>query len=261
MILQTIGKVNLDTDIQFKEDFAVVEDYLLSLPNYKDVVVAGHSRGGATALQLARKHTLEAHVFQPVTVMDIEKREGEAGTLSVDGSKLKVNKRHIYKNTEDYTPSNLMSAIDSRESHYLIDFEGTSIPLIQSIDAHQLYHFHKDAVGYVLQEKHKGEFAINRELEIIAKIEDIETLNDEMVYGSKEDINYNEEEYEDVKEYIIPTTRELVYFDRPFIPNNKSNVMDTNGDGIVSYTEFLNYYKKLGYNTKQIKEMFKTFSN
>lgn len=261
MMLQTVGKVNLDTDIQFKEDFAVIEDYLLSLPNYKDVVVTGHSRGGATALKLARKHTLEAHVFQPVTVMDIEQREGEAGTLSVDGSKLKVNKRHIYKNTEDYTPSNLMSAIDSRESHYLIDFEGTSIPLIQSIDAHQLHHFHKDAVGYVLQEKHKGEFAINRELEIIAKIEDIETLNDEMVYGSKEDINYNEEEYEDVKEYIIPTTRELVYFDRPFIPNNKSNVMDANGDGIVSYNEFLNYYKKLGYNIKQIKEMFKTFSN
>tara|TARA_R100000951_G_scaffold3472_2_gene4636 strand:+ start:242 stop:1579 length:1338 start_codon:yes stop_codon:yes gene_type:complete len=261
MILQTVGKFNLDTDIQFKEDFAVVEDYLLSLPDYKDVVVTGHSRGGATALKLARKHTLEAHVFQPVTVMDIEKREGEAGTLSVDGSKLKVNKRHIYKNTEDYTPSNLMSAIDSRESHYLIDFEGTSLPLIQSIDAHQLHHFHKDAIGYVLQEKHKGEFAINRELEIIAKIADIETLNDEMVYGSKEDINYNEEEYEDVKEYIIPTTRELVYFDRPFIPNNKSNVMDANGDGIVSYTEFFNYYKKLGYNTKQIKEMFKTFSN
>ncbi len=301
MMLQTIGKVNLDTDIQFKEDFAVVEDYLLSLPNYKDVVVTGHSRGGATALKLARKHTLEAHVFQPVTVMDIEKREGEAGTLSVDGSKFKVNKRHIYTNTEDYTPSNLMSSIDSRESHYLIEFDrsaknvagGTIIGgtigsiagvagqtvgsllgghITQSIDAHQLHHFHKDAAGYVLQEKHKGEFAINRELEIIAKIEDIERSNNEdipydedlyeIVYGTKEDINYIEEDYVNVKDMIIPTTREMVFSDIPFIPNNstqiETNKMDTNGDGVVSYTEFFNYYKKLGYSTNRIKELFRS---
>ncbi len=273
MIGQTMGRMNLDTDIQFKEDYKVVEDYLLSLPNYKDVIVAGHSRGGATALKLARTHTLEAHVFQPVTVGDIEKKDTRAGTLSVEdeGTTLNIKKRHIYTNTEDYTPSNLMSSIDSQETQYVIDFEGISIPLIQSIDAHQLHHFHKDAIGYVLASKgSRADIPVNKMTEDEARelgydMDDDDLPYDEdlyeMVYGSKEDINYNEEEYEDVKEYIIPTTRELVFFDRPFIPNNKSNVMDTNGDGIVSYTEFLNYYKKLGYNTKQIKEMFKTFSN
>ena len=275
MMLQTMGRINLNTDTQFKEDYKVIEDYLLSLPNYKDVIVAGHSRGGATALQLARTHTLEAHVFQPVTVGDIEKRDTKAGTLSIqdEGTTLNIKKRHIYTNTEDYTPSNLMSSIDSQETQYIIDFEGTSIPLIQALDAHQLHHFHKDAVGYVLASKgSRADIPVNKmtEEQAIELGYDLRDDDDipydediyEMVYGTKEDINYIEEDYVNVKDMIIPTTREMIFSSIPFIPNNntqiETNKMDTNGDGVVSYTEFFNYYKKLGYNTNRIKELFKS---
>jgi len=267
MIKQTVFKKNNDVDLQYKRDYNAIEDYLLSLPNYKDVTVTGHSRGGATALQLARTHTLEAHVFQPVTVGDIEKRDTKAGTLVIEdeGSTLKVKRRHIYTNAEDYTPSNLVNPNDTRETRYVLDYDGYNIPLVQSLDAHQLHHFHKDATGYVLQQK--DDFAINRMMEEDARelgynMDDDDIPYDEdlyeMVYGSKEDINYNEEEYEDANEYIIPTTREMVFHERPFIPNNRQSKLDTNGDGIVSYAEFLNYYKKLGYNTNQIKKMFRS---
>lgn len=275
MIKQTVFKKDFDTDLQYKQDYNAIEDYLLNLPFYKDVVVTGHSRGGAIALELARKHNLVAHVFQPVTVRDIEQKDSKAGTLSIkeEGGDLtlKINRRHIYTNEEDYTPSNLVNPEDTRETRYVLDYDGYKVPLVQSLDAHQLHHFHKDATGYELASK-GSRVPVNKmtEDEAIELGYDLRDDDDipydedlyEIVYGTKEDINYIEEDYVNVKDMIIPTTREMVFSSIPFIPNNstqiETNKIDTNGDGVVSYTEFFNYYKKLGYSTNRIKELFRS---
>ena len=129
---QTVLKLNLDTGNQYKKDYEDIEDYLLNLPNYKDVVITGHSRGGQTGLELARKHKLKAHIFQPVSVKNIEAVASKEGIVDMKDSSLSeddatitftINERRIYTNKEDTTPSNLVNPTDTSEKQYIIDYD------------------------------------------------------------------------------------------------------------------------------------------
>ena len=270
---QTVLKLNLDTGNQYKKDYEDIEDYLLNLPNYKDVVITGHSRGGETGLQLARKHKLKAHIFQPVSVKNIEAVASKEGIVDMKDSSLSeddatitftINERRIYTNKEDTTPSNLVNPTDTSEKQYIIDYDPSlhsntaMIPGFKQLSAHKLNNFHKEAVGYAASSKidlARGDYHINH----LTEREAIE-----LGYDMGDDDYYIE--------YMQP-----VFNDRPFTPQNtlKDNVtndkiknrvtpsiigdaLDTDGNMVISYIEFVRYWSKRGYPINKIKEMFKS---
>ena len=284
---QTLLKMNLDTDLQYKKDYEEVEDYLLNLPNYKDVVITGHSRGGQTGLELARKHRLKAHIFQPVTVRNIEATDSRLGIVGMKDSSLTddstitftLNQRHIYTNKEDTTPSNLVNPRDTSEKQYIIDYDpslhttslvGGNADVYKQFSAHKLNNFHKDAVGYAASSKNDivdfgddmdfNDYPVNRLTEQEAAEMGYDMTDDD--YDIEEDFSI--EEYVNVRnnDLIVPVSkRSLLFSDIPFIPNTspmQKDTLDTNGDGLVSYNEFYTYYKKKGFADIRIKKLFKS---
>ena len=272
---QTVLKLNLDTGNQYKKDYEDIEDYLLNLPNYKDVVITGHSRGGETGLQLARKHKLKAHIFQPVSVKNIEAVASKEGIVDMKDSSLSeddatitftINERRIYTNKEDTTPSNLVNPTDTSEKQYIIDYDPSlhsntaMIPGFKQISAHKLNNFHKEAVGYAASSKidlARGDYHINH----LTEREAIE-----LGYDMGDDPFIERIQYADP-----------VFNERPFTPQNtlKDNItrdkikntitpsiigdaLDTDGNMVISYIEFVRYWSKRGYSMDKIKQMFKS---
>ena len=283
---QTVLKLNLDTGNQYKKDYEDIEDYLLNLPNYKDVAITGHSRGGQTGLELARKHKLKAHIFQPVTVRDIEAVGSREGIVDMKGTSLNdddaaitftMNERRIYTNKEDTTPSNLVNPRDTSEKQYIIDYDPSlhsntaMIPGFKQISAHKLNNFHKEAVGYAASSKNDlvdfgddldfNDYPINHLTEQEA-IDMGYDMNDDD-YDIEEDFSIEEFANISNSDLIVPVSkRALMFNDRPFIPNtSQQDNIDLNGDGIVSYNEFYRYYKKRNYTDTRIKKLFKSLDS
>ena len=283
---QTVLKLNLDTDNQYKKDYEDIEDYLLNLPNYKDVVITGHSRGGQTGLELARKHKLKAHIFQPVTVRDIEAVGSREGIVDMKGTSLNdddaaitftMNERRIYTNKEDTTPSNLVNPRDTSEKQYIIDYDPSlhsntaMIPGFKQLSAHKLNNFHKEAVGYAASSKNDlvdfgddldfNDYPINHLTEQEA-IEMGYDMTDD--YDMEEDFSIDEFANIRDSDLIVPVSkRSILFSDVPFIPNTSQiqDKLDANGDGIVSYNEFYTYYKKRNYTDTRIKKLFKSLDS
>ena len=285
---QTVLKLNLDTGNQYKKDYEDIEDYLLNLPNYKDVVITGHSRGGETGLELARKHRLKAHIFQPVTVRDIEavgSREGIVGmkdtSLNDDDAAITftMNERRIYTNKEDTTPSNLVNPRDTSEKQYIIDYDPSlhsntaMIPGFKQLSAHKLNNFHKEAVGYAASSKNDlvdfgddldfNDYPINHLTEREAIELGYDMGDDD--YDIEDDFSIDEFANIRDSDLIVPVSkRSILFSDVPFIPNTsqmQQDKLDANGDGIVSYNEFYRYYKRKGYTDMGIKKLFKSLDS
>ena len=285
---QTVLKLNLDTGNQYKKDYEEVEDYLLNLPNYKDVVITGHSRGGETGLELARKHKLKAHIFQPVSVKNIEAVGSKEGIVDMKDSSLSeddatitftFNERRIYTNKEDTTPSNLVNPTDTSEKQYIIDYDPSlhsntaMIPGFKQLSAHKLNNFHKEAVGYAASSKidlARGDYHINHLTEQEAIELGYDMGDDDYDIGDDDyDIedDFSTDEFANIRDsdLIVPVSkRSILFSDVPFIPNTsqmQQDKLDANGDGIVSYSEFYRYYKKRNYTDTRIKKLFKSLDS
>jgi len=263
---QTILKMNLDTDAQYKKDYEDIEDYLLNLPNYKDVTITGHSRGGQTGLELARKHKLKAHVFQPVTVRGIEETDSRLNMVSMKDTSLidespitlKINKRNIYTNNEDTTPSNLVDPTSTSETHYVIDYDSSLHinPIFKTFNAHKLNNFNKDAVGYRRAKRDNSlDYPINRLTEQEARDLGYDMDDDGMYDDDIEEIEYPIQAFSE-RAFVPNNTFIRDKIENEVVPTMSLDMLDADGDGIVTYIEFVRYWSKRGYSIIRIKEMF-----
>ena len=223
----------------FDSDVEMLEKSLLeavrTYPN-KKFVLLGHSRGAMASLVLGRKLNIQTHAYNPAS---------KRGEYHRDYSGHDTHNINIYTTNRDIVPSHLRNTAGySPETHINIITQNQDIMF-----EHGIGHF-VDSNGWMS-----------------LRVRD-NPLNE---FYTEDDDTIIVDPFIERIEYAEP-----VFNNRPFTPQNtlKDNItrdkiknrvtpsiigdaLDTDGDMVVTYIEFVRYWTKRGYPINRIKTMFK----
>jgi len=218
----------------FKDDVMILEKALLAaVRQYPDkkFVLLGHSRGGIASLILGRKLNLQTHAYNPASNRAEHHRDYEGYDTS------NIN---IYTTNRDMVPRNLRNTAGfSPETHINIITQNQDIMF-----EHGIGHF-ADAQAWMslrVRENPLNEFFSEED--------------DVIVDPFIERIEYPVQAFSNIP--FIPNNFSRVNLDNEVIAPTPSESMDADGDGVVTYIEFVRYWSKRGYSMDRIKEMFNT---
>jgi len=218
----------------FKDDVMILEKALLQAvrkyPN-KKFVLLGHSRGAGAALVLGRKLNLQTHGYNPASTRGEHHRDyGGYDTSNIN----------IYTTNRDLVPRNLRNTAGfSPETHVNIITQNQDIMF-----EHGIGHF-ANPTGWMslrVRENPLNEFFTEEEDNII-----LDPFIEEIEYPIQA---FSERAFVPNNTFIRDKVENEV------IPTMSLDMLDSDGDGIVTYIEFVRYWSKRGYSMSKIKEMF-----
>ena len=224
----------------FHADVDMLEKSLLEAvrlyPN-KKFVLLGHSRGAMASLVLGRKLNIQTHAYNPAS---------KRGEYHRDYSGHDTHNINIYTTNRDIVPSHLRNTAGySPETHINIITQNQDIMF-----EHGIGHF-VDANGWLslrVRENPLNEFYTEDDDTIIIdpfieRIEYMQPVFNERPFTPQNTLSFNVTN-DKIKNRVTPSII--------------GDALDTDGDMVVTYIEFVRYWSKRGYSMDKIKQMFKS---
>tara|TARA_B110000285_G_C15116283_1_gene614287 strand:- start:1147 stop:2484 length:1338 start_codon:yes stop_codon:yes gene_type:complete len=219
----------------FSADVSMLEKSLLQAvrlyPN-KKFVLLGHSRGAAASLVLGRKLNLQTHAYNPASTR---------GEYHRDYSGYDTHNINIYTTNRDIVPRNLRNTAGySPETHVNIITQNQDIMF-----EHGIGHF-VDSQGWMslrVRDNPLNEF-YDEDDDVI--------IMDPFI----ERIEYAPQAFSNIP--FIPNNRIRENIDNVVNPSSGDDALDLDGDGVITYVEFVRYWSKRGRDMDTIKQMFKS---
>ena len=224
----------------FDADVDMLEKSLLEAvrlyPN-KKFVLLGHSRGAMASLVLGRRLNIQTHAYNPAS---------KRGEYHRDYEGYDTHNINIYTTNRDIVPSHLRNTAGySPETHINIITQNQDIMF-----EHGIGHF-VDANGWLslrVRDNPLNEFYTEDDDTII-----VDPFIEQIQYA---DPVFKQQPFTPQNKLTNNVTNDKIK--NRVTPSIIGDAIDMDGDGVITYLEFLRYWTKRGYSINRIKTMFRS---